>query len=87
MSPLLFLHTSHNDAHMLSALHAGVCAYLTFHTEYPTLLHAIRAAARGETLLQPAHIACLLTQVPILIGGNDEDAAKKEEPVLTERET
>ena len=73
---------SHPDAHMLRALRAGVCAYLTFHAEYATLLHAIRAAARGETLLQPAHVACLLTQnkVPILIG--DE----AEEPVLTERE-
>ena len=84
---VIFTHL-HNDAHMLRALHAGVCAYLTFHAEYPTLLHAIRAAAQGETLLQPAHIACLLTQnkVPILVDGNDVDAAKKEEPVLTERE-
>ena len=80
---------THNDEHMLRAFRAGVYAYLTLHATYPTLLHAIRTAARGETLLQPAHIACLLTQnkVPVLISNDVCDSVKKKEkPELTERE-
>ena len=79
----------HNDEHMLRAFHTGVCAYLTVQATYPTLLHAIRTAARGETLLQPAHIACLLThnKVPVIISHDVCDVMdKKEKPELTERE-
>ncbi len=81
--------STHNDEHMLRAFHAGVCAYLTVHATYPTLLHAIRTASRGETLLQPAHMACLLThnKVPVVIRHDTENTVeKKEQPQLTERE-
>ncbi len=80
---------SHNDEHMLRAFRAGVCAYLTIQATYSTLLHAIRTAARGETLLQSAHMACLLThnKVPVLIQHNVCDKVEeKEKPKLTERE-
>ncbi len=80
---------THNDDHMLQAFHTGVCAYLTAQVSYPTLLHAIRTAARGETLLQPAHMACLLThnKVPVLVS-NDvcNKVEEKDKPELTERE-
>ncbi len=80
---------THNDESMLRAFRAGICAYLTLQATYPTILHAIRTAARGETLLQPAHIACLFThnKVPVLISNNDCDVVeKKEKSQLTERE-
>jgi len=79
----------HNDEHMLRAFRAGVCAYLTIQATYPTLLHAIRTAARGETLLQSAHMACLLThnRVPVLISNAVCDRVEgKEKLQLTERE-
>ena len=78
-----------NDEHMLRAFRAGVCAYLTVQASYPTLLHAIRTAARGETLLQPTHMACLLThnKVPVIISGSECDTAEKKARIqLTERE-
>ena len=79
---------AHNDEHMLHAFRAGVYAYLTIRASYPTLLHAIRTAARGETLLQPAHMACLLThnKVPILISNDVCNKEEKDKPELTERE-
>ena len=86
---VVFTISSHNDEHMLRALHAGVRAYLTSHCESTTLLHAIHVAARGETLLQPAHMACLLsTHEVICVAASEDETASEmpEKPVLTERE-
>lgn len=86
---IVFTVRQHNDEHMLRALRAGVRAYLTSHCEHTTLLHAMHVAARGETLLQAAHIACLLaTREVICVAASEEDAANEvpEKPVLTERE-
>ena len=86
---VVFTISSHNDEHMLRALRAGVRAYLTSHCESNTLLHAIHVAARGETLLQPAHVACLLSTHEVICVATSEDETTSEmleKPVLTERE-
>lgn len=77
----------HHEDHILPALHAGVCAYLTLQTEQSVLCHAIHAAAKGQVLLQPEHMAHLLASTKV--SAQDEPAAdtgKKEELRLTERE-
>src|SRR5450432_2101996 len=44
--------TSHkNEELMLRSLRVGASAYLTLHTDRAGLLHALRTAVRGETLL------------------------------------
>ncbi len=86
---VVFTVSQHNDEHMLRALRAGVRAYLTSHCASSTLLHAIHIAARGETLLQPAHVACLLsTHEVICVAASEDDTTSEvpEKPVLTERE-
>jgi len=79
---------THNDEHLLYALHIGVCAYLPLRAECATILHAIHTAARGETLLQPAHMACLLTRnkMSVLLGRAQSGVAERVGPELTERE-
>ncbi len=83
----------HTKDHILPALQAGVSAYLTLHTRQTILRNAIRVAAEGQTLLQPEHIAYLLTPMdetkkdqPITPDGKDKDNDKREELKLTERE-
>src|SRR5438270_12683314 len=50
---LVILTTYNDDELMLQALQAGARGYLIKDTTRETLFQAIRAAARGETLLQP----------------------------------
>ncbi len=61
----------HED-HILRALRVGVCAYLTLHTERAILRHAIHTAAKGQTLLQPEHVACLLGSTKAPLTSRDE---------------
>src|SRR5450631_2696728 len=49
---VIILTTYNEDAFMLCGLQAGACGYLLKDCPLETLLHAIRAAARGEPLLQ-----------------------------------
>jgi len=86
---IVFTVHSHNDEHMLRALRAGVCAYLTLRCEHTTLLHAIDAAAYGETLLQPSHMACLLATHEVVCAAthvDDTPVVVPEKPALTIRE-
>jgi NarL family two-component system response regulator YdfI len=86
---IVFTISQHNDEFMLRTLHAGVRAYLTSNCEHSTLLHAISIAAQGETLLQPAHMACLLsTHEVICVAASEDNTASDvlEKPVLTQRE-
>jgi NarL family two-component system response regulator YdfI len=57
---VVILTTYNEDALLLRGLQAGACGYLLKDCPLETLLHAIRAAARGETLLQPEMVARLL---------------------------
>jgi NarL family two-component system response regulator YdfI len=57
---VVILTTYNEDDLMLRGLRAGACGYLLKDTTRETMFHAIRTAARGETLLQPDIIARLL---------------------------
>ncbi len=59
---LVILTTYNDDDLMLQALQAGARGYLIKDTTRETLFQAIRAAARGETLLQPETMARLLAR-------------------------
>ena len=50
---VVILTTYNEDDLMLRGLRAGACGYLLKDTTRETMFHAIRTAARGETLLQP----------------------------------
>src|SRR5215470_10096090 len=57
---VVILTTYNEDAFLLRGLQAGACGYLLKDCPLETLLHTIREAARGETLLQPEMVARLL---------------------------
>ena len=59
---VVILTTYNEDDGMVRGLQAGARAYLLKDTDRQTLFNTIRAAARGETLLQPEVLARLLTQ-------------------------
>ena len=58
---VLVLTTYEGDADILPAIEAGATGYLLKDTPIGTLTEAIRAAARGETVLAPPVAARLLT--------------------------
>lgn len=58
---VVILTTYDDDALMLKGLRAGASGYLLKDVERSTLFHAIRAAARGETLLSSTVLARLLS--------------------------
>ncbi len=70
---------------MLRGLRSGACGYLLKDTNRETLFHAIRAAARGEMLLQPEMMARVLALTkPAAEGRSSFDSIEGLE--LTERE-
>jgi NarL family two-component system response regulator YdfI len=80
--------TSHkNEELMLHSLRVGASAYLTLHTDRAGLLHALRTAVRGETLLRLENVTWLLTSV---ISSVPKDAPSpttdEKRPGLTKRE-
>ncbi|WLW57969.1 response regulator [Streptomyces sp. YU58] len=60
---VLVLTTYEGDADILSAIEAGATGYLLKDTPIGTLTDAIRAAARGETVLAPPVAARLVTHL------------------------
>ncbi|HXR64651.1 MAG TPA: response regulator transcription factor [Ktedonobacteraceae bacterium] len=60
---VVILTTYDDDELMLKGLRAGASGYLLKNVDRITLFHAIRAAARGETLLPSATLARLLEGV------------------------
>jgi DNA-binding NarL/FixJ family response regulator len=60
---VLVLTTYDTDADILRAVEAGATGYLLKDTPRDTLLDAVRAAARGETVLAPPVAARLVTRV------------------------
>jgi NarL family two-component system response regulator YdfI len=85
---VVILTTFNEDNLMLRGLRAGACGYLLKDVNRETLLHSIRRAARGETLLQPEVFARLLslTQPDLSSDSAAERAKKKDKLDLTERE-
>lgn len=60
---VLVLTTYEGDADILPAIEAGATGYLLKDTPIGTLTDAIRAAARGETVLAPPVVARLVTHM------------------------
>jgi len=85
---VVILTTYNEDDLMLHGLRAGACGYLLKDVNRETLLHSIRRAAQGETLLQPEVFARLLsmTQPSLVPSSSAESAPRKEKIDLTERE-
>ena len=79
---VIILTTYREDDLILQGLRAGAQGYLLKDTDRATLLDAIRAAARGETLLTPEIMASLLAQTQTRPGPTPSDQG----PVLTDRE-
>jgi DNA-binding NarL/FixJ family response regulator len=50
---ILMLTTFDDDESILAALHAGASGYLTKEADRATILHAVRTAAQGHTVLAP----------------------------------
>jgi DNA-binding NarL/FixJ family response regulator len=60
---IVVLTTYETDADILRAVEAGATGYLLKDTPRAGLVHAIRAAARGETVLAPSVAGRLMTRV------------------------
>lgn len=75
-----------DDDHMLRALRCGISAYLTLRTERATLLHAIRAAARGEAVLPPGCLERLLARMELTPHEHSPPCDVSSESKLTGRE-
>jgi NarL family two-component system response regulator YdfI len=81
---IVILTTYNEDEWLLQGLRAGACGYLLKDASSETLFHAIRSAARGETLLQSDILARLLSHTsPKSLRSGSEYARSIE---LTERE-
>ena len=65
---------------------AGACGYLLKDCPLETLLHTIRAAARGETLLQPEMITRLLKVRSVSASSLPSAVRAANMPRFTERE-
>jgi two-component system, NarL family, response regulator YdfI len=84
---IIILSIQHNEEHMLNSLRIGASAYLTLHTDRAGLLHALRTAMRGETLLRLENITCLLTRAAASVHKSDVPPTDGEKgPELTKRE-
>jgi len=82
---IVILTTYNEDELMMRGLGAGARGFLLKDTGRETLFHTIRAAARGETLLQPE----VMMRVMAHTGQKEqasEPAESHEQEILTERE-
>jgi NarL family two-component system response regulator YdfI len=81
---IVILTTYNEDELMLRGLQAGARGFLLKDTGRETLFHTIRAAARGETLLQPE----IITRIMAHTGQAVQPAASAapEQDLLTDRE-
>jgi NarL family two-component system response regulator YdfI len=83
---VVILTTYNEDAFLLRGLQAGACGYLLKDCPLETLLHAIRAAARGETLLQPEMVTRLLKAHAVPTASPPAATRAANKPRFTERE-
>jgi NarL family two-component system response regulator YdfI len=79
---IVILTTFNEDELMRKGLQAGARGYLLKDTDRNTLFNTIRAAARGETLLQPEIVQKLLSTPK----NKDKSSSSKIQGDLTERE-
>ncbi|WP_220198145.1 response regulator transcription factor [Ktedonospora formicarum] len=83
---VVILTTYNEDDLMLRGLRAGACGYLLKDTDRETLFHAIRAAARGDMLMQPEIMARILARTTDAPHLAQASAEAEKENMLTERE-
>ena len=83
---VVILTTYNEDAFLLRGLQAGACGYLLKDCPLETLLHVVRAAARGETLLLPEMVARLLKAQAGAAASPLAATRAANKPRLTERE-
>jgi len=79
---VLVLTSSQDDEHLVQAVKAGALSYLPKTAGVDQVIESVRAAARGESVLQPAATARLLRELR-RGSGSDADPLKQ----LTPRET
>jgi len=82
---VIALTTFDDDEYVFDALRAGAVGYLLKDVSSPKLFEAIRAAARGESFLQPSVAAKVVAEFARLAGQAPSSAAPLVEP-LSERE-
>lgn len=83
---VVILTTYNVDDLMLRGLRAGACGYLLKDTDRETLFHAIRAAARGDLLLQPEIMTRILARTADTPHPASSGAEAEKSITLTERE-
>jgi two-component system, NarL family, response regulator YdfI len=85
---VLILTTYNEDTLMIRGLQAGACGYLLKDTDRATLFRAIRAAARGEMMVQPAVMARILSHAAqgVSTSSSLPTSNARRETELTERE-
>jgi DNA-binding NarL/FixJ family response regulator len=69
-SQVVVLTSYHEDVHIFPAIKAGALSYLLKDLDPAELAEAVRAAARGETVLHPSVAARMMREMR---GGADED--------------
>jgi NarL family two-component system response regulator LiaR len=60
---VVVLTSSHDHEHLLAAIRAGAVSFLSKTADVEEVLGAVRAAARGESVLQPSFVARLVKEV------------------------
>ncbi len=83
---IVILTTYDEDDFMLRGLRAGVCGYLLKDTDRETLFRAIRAAARGDLLLQAETMARILARTADVSPPMLARSQAERDTELTERE-
>src|SRR6266487_2800766 len=79
---IVILTTYNEDEWLIQGLRAGASGYLLKDASSETLFHAIRSAARGETLLQPDVLARLLSHTSPKPKTQPMDPTSHPRPVL-----
>ena len=83
---VIVLTTFDDDEYVFDALRAGALGYLLKDAAPDVLYHAIRAAARGESVLQPSVAAKVVSQFARMAGQQATPAAQGLVEPLSERE-
>jgi NarL family two-component system response regulator YdfI len=83
---VVILTTYNEDAFLLRGLQTGACGYLLKDCPLETLLNAIRAATRGETLLHPDMVNRLLKAQSAVTSSESTAAKASDGPSFTQRE-
>ena len=79
---IVILTTYEDDAHILQGLGAGARGYLLKDAGRNALFDAVRAAARGESLLQPEVLEALLEHSKVRERADGEGLSQREQEVL-----